>query len=200
MGRRARGLAALPERAVHSLLRSGRRLERRVDNSATRTGLDLGQHVYYISTVYSLVEIYEFAARLALSPAGDVFMHVEVEMANLKGRRLMLESIHYPLGLEYRITESAWKHFWEGAQTELIAKPRELSRWPPGTSSPGSASIWASTFSRNSRAGSGGERRRPPGGRVAREGSLFAINSMKRLQLNYGDSADTICPFWGRNR
>lgn len=53
-------------------------------------------------------------------------MQVDVEMANLKGRRLLPESIHYPLAREYRITEPAWKHLWEGAQTDLIANPREL--------------------------------------------------------------------------
>ena len=81
---------------------------------APEQGWTWGRHVYYISTVYSLVEIYQFAAQLALSPAGNVIMHVEVEMANLKGRRLMPESIHYPLAREYRITEPAWKHLWKG--------------------------------------------------------------------------------------
>ncbi len=86
-----------------------------------------GRHMYYLSTVYSFVEIYEFAARLALSPAGGGIMHVEIELGNLKGRRLIPESIHYPLGGEYRITLPTWNHVWEGAQTELIASPRELA-------------------------------------------------------------------------
>jgi hypothetical protein len=86
-----------------------------------------GQHMYYISTVYSFVEIYEFAARLALSPAGGVMMHVEIEIGNLKGRRLIPETIHYSLGGEYRITLPTWKHVWEGTQTKLIADPRELA-------------------------------------------------------------------------
>ena len=86
-----------------------------------------GRHMYYISTVYSFLEIYEFAARLALSPAGGVMMHVEIELGNLKGRRLIPETIHYQLGREYRITLPTWEHVWEGAQTELIANPRELA-------------------------------------------------------------------------
>jgi hypothetical protein len=86
-----------------------------------------GRHMYYISTVYSFLEIYEFAARLALSPAGGVMMHVEIELGNLKGRRLIPETIDYQLGREYRITLPTWEHVWEGAQTELIASPRELA-------------------------------------------------------------------------
>ena len=86
-----------------------------------------GRHMYYISTVYSFLEIYEFAARLALSPAGGVMMHVEIELGNLEGRRLIPETIHYLFGREYRITLPTWKHVWEEAQTELIAKPRELA-------------------------------------------------------------------------
>jgi hypothetical protein len=86
-----------------------------------------GRHMYYISTVYSFLEIYEFASRLALSPAGGVMMHVEIELGNLKGRRLIPETIHYQLGREYRITLPTWEHVWEGAQTELIASPRELA-------------------------------------------------------------------------
>src|SRR5271166_635704 len=83
--------------------------------------------MYYISTVYSFVEIYEFAARLALSQAGGVIMRVEIELGNLKGRRLIPESIHDPLGGVYRITLPTWNHVWEGAQTELIGRPRELA-------------------------------------------------------------------------
>jgi len=54
-------------------------------------------------------------------------MHVEIELGNLKDRRLVPETIHYPLGKEYRITLPTWENVWEGAQTELIAKPRELA-------------------------------------------------------------------------
>jgi hypothetical protein len=86
-----------------------------------------GRHMYYVSTVYSFLEIYEFAARLALSPAGGPVMHVEIELGNLQGRRLVPETIHYQFGGEYRITLPDWKHVWEGAQTDLIANPRELA-------------------------------------------------------------------------
>ena len=86
-----------------------------------------GRHMYYISTVYSFLEIYEFAARLALSPAGGVMMRVEIELGNLKGRRLIPETIHYQFGGEYRINLPTWNHVWEGAQTELITSPRELA-------------------------------------------------------------------------
>jgi len=86
-----------------------------------------GRHMYYMCTVYSFLEIYEFAARLALSPAGGVMMHVKIELGNLKGRRLIPETIHYQFGGEYRINLPTWKHEWEGTQTKLIADPRELA-------------------------------------------------------------------------
>jgi hypothetical protein len=86
-----------------------------------------GQRIYYINCIYSFLEIYEFAARLASSPAGDTAMFVEIGLANLKGRRLIPESIRYQLSGNYRIDVQEWSCPWEGRQTELIAKPRELA-------------------------------------------------------------------------
>ena len=86
-----------------------------------------GRYICYISTVYSFLEIYEFAARLALSPAGASIMRVEVELGNLQGRRLITESIRYPLSGLYRIDLPKWQRRWEGSQTELISTPRGLA-------------------------------------------------------------------------
>src|SRR5262249_44701302 len=82
--------------------------------------------LYYIPTVYSLIEIFEFAARLALSPAGAVSMQVEIQLHSLRGRRLVSTDIMVPLSGVYITQMPEWNFRWDGSQAELIAKPREL--------------------------------------------------------------------------
>jgi hypothetical protein len=86
-----------------------------------------GQFLYYIQTVYSLVEIFEFASRLALSPAGASSMHVEIQIAGLRGRRLVSTDIMFPVSGTCITEMPVWKYCWKGTQTELIAQPRELA-------------------------------------------------------------------------
>jgi len=52
-------------------------------------GWEPGRNMYYVQTVYSFVEILEFASRLALSPAGAAFMRVRIEIHGLQGRHLV---------------------------------------------------------------------------------------------------------------
>lgn len=86
-----------------------------------------GRFMLYVPTVYSLVEIFEFAARLALSPASAASMHVEIGLKNLEGRRLMSTDIMVPLSGVYVTQMPEWNYRWEGSQTDLIARPRELA-------------------------------------------------------------------------
>jgi hypothetical protein len=88
-----------------------------------------GQVIEYHHAILSLREIYEFAARLALSPAGAGRMRVEVDLHGLKGRRLVTGPTVEPKWsfLGYPAEAAEWKHQWEGPQTELIASPRELA-------------------------------------------------------------------------
>ena len=90
-------------------------------------GWSHGKHIYYVNTIYSFVEIFEFAARLAQSPAGAGRMHVEIDLRNLKGRRLVAEDICHALSGDYRTNMPDWKYPWDGSQTDLIARPRELA-------------------------------------------------------------------------
>jgi hypothetical protein len=83
--------------------------------------------IYYIPTVFSFVEIFEFASRLALSSAGAASMLVEVQLHGLQGRRLVSTDIMVPLSGVYVTQMADWNHRWEGSQTELIAGPRELA-------------------------------------------------------------------------
>jgi hypothetical protein len=51
-------------------------------------GWSPGTHLYYVSTIYSFLEIFEFAARLAQSPAGSSVTHVEIDLRNREGWRI----------------------------------------------------------------------------------------------------------------
>lgn len=86
-----------------------------------------GRHMYYVQTLYSFLEIFEFAARLALSPAGAPPMRVEIDLKGLEGRHLVSEEVMVPLRGTYATEMSEWNHRWEGSQTELIARPGELA-------------------------------------------------------------------------
>ena len=86
-----------------------------------------GSHLYDVSTIYSFLEIFEFAARLAQSPAGSSLMHVGIDLRNLEGRRLTQDDHAVMLHGDYRTDMPEWKHRWEGTQTDLIARPRELA-------------------------------------------------------------------------
>ena len=86
-----------------------------------------GRHLYYIQTAYSLVEVFEFAARLALSPAGAAFMHVEIQLRGLKGRRLVSTDTHVPLSGDYLTRKADWNHTWHGSQIDLSSRSRELA-------------------------------------------------------------------------
>jgi hypothetical protein len=86
-----------------------------------------GRYLYYIPTVYSFVEIFEFAARLALSSAGAPSMHVEIDLKGLQERQVVSTDVMVPISGIYVTQMPNWNYCWEGSQTELIARPRELA-------------------------------------------------------------------------
>jgi hypothetical protein len=74
------------------------------DHSAVRPpepGWGPGRFMHYTPTVFSFVEIIEFAARLALSAADAASMHVDVEIRGLCKRRLVSTDVMVPLGARY---------------------------------------------------------------------------------------------------
>ena len=73
------------------------------------------------------MEIFEFSARLALSSAGASPMHVEIDLEHLENRQIVTTSRDIFLRGEYRTQMPRWNHRWEGSQTDLIARPRELA-------------------------------------------------------------------------
>jgi hypothetical protein len=86
-----------------------------------------GQFLYYVQTIYSFVEVFEFAARLALSPAGAAVMCVEIELSGLQGREIVETDNRFRFSRTYATQMPGWKHRFEGTETELIARPRELA-------------------------------------------------------------------------
>jgi len=96
-------------------------------NWPAENGWAPSRYLYYIDTVYEFVEIFEFAARLALSPAGAPSMLVEVQLHGLQGRRLVSTDIMVCLSGDFVTQMSDWNHRWEGSQTDLIARPHELA-------------------------------------------------------------------------
>jgi hypothetical protein len=86
-----------------------------------------GQYLYYIQTINSLVEVFEFAARLALSPAGAATMRVEIQIERLQDRQIAEPDSRFQFSRPYTAQTTGWNHLWEGSQTELIVQPRELA-------------------------------------------------------------------------
>jgi len=86
-----------------------------------------GQFLYYLDTIYTLLEIFEFAARLALSVAGAPVMVVQIDLKALQGRRLTTTDSSIALRRDYRTNSAEWNYRWQGSQTALIAEPRELA-------------------------------------------------------------------------
>jgi hypothetical protein len=86
-----------------------------------------GQFLYYLDAIYTILEVFEFAARLALSSAGAPVMVVQIDLKGLQGRRLTTTDSSIALRGEYRTQSPEWNYRWEGSQTALIAEPRELA-------------------------------------------------------------------------
>jgi len=92
-----------------------------------RPGLILGIG----NTLFRFTEIFEFAARLAMTQAGDDTMHIEITVSNLAGRRLWVDSSdRMPISRHYTSSIKELPYQIELPRTELIAAPRELALKP----------------------------------------------------------------------
>lgn len=82
-------------------------------------------------TLFKLTEIFEFAARLALTEAGDESIHIEITVSGLAGRRLWVD-LHnrWPMFRKYEASLQELPYKIELPRSELIAQPRELSLKP----------------------------------------------------------------------
>lgn len=83
-----------------------------------------------LDTLFRFTEIFEFAARLALTAAGDNLITIEVSVAGLKGRSLWMDSLKRPMFRQYATSLEALPYRVELRRAELIAQPRELALVP----------------------------------------------------------------------
>ncbi|MGA7678304.1 MAG: hypothetical protein WCA51_08055 [Dehalococcoidia bacterium] len=81
--------------------------------------------------LFMFTEIFEFAARLALTEAGDGLIHIEITVGGLAGRRLFVD-LHniWPMFRKYEASLPEFPYTIELSRTELVAQPRELSLKP----------------------------------------------------------------------
>ncbi|GAI33014.1 unnamed protein product, partial [marine sediment metagenome] len=92
-----------------------------------RPGLILGIG----NTLFRFTEIFEFAARLAMTQAGDDVIYIEITVSNLEGRKLWVDShSRMPLRHNYIASIKEFPYQIELSRTELIAAPRELALKP----------------------------------------------------------------------
>lgn len=96
--------------------------------SPTRSGWQPGTLLGVQDTLFRFTEIFEFAARLALTEAGDEQMCIEITLRGLQGRALRLDSpSRLPFVHEYRASIKEFPLTMELPRSTLIADTRELA-------------------------------------------------------------------------
>lgn len=79
-------------------------------------------------TIATLTEIFEFAARLALTDAGDEVMYVDVVVGNLQNRFLYIDSHkRLPLDWEYRASVAKYPYRASIGRLSLISGSRDVA-------------------------------------------------------------------------
>jgi hypothetical protein len=88
-------------------------------------GWQPGKELRPASALYTYVETFEFAAKLAVTPAGADEMVVDTTLFGLKGRRLVSEPHRLPFRRELRATIDNFPYRQSFSRESLIAAPRE---------------------------------------------------------------------------
>lgn len=84
-----------------------------------------------VSSLYRFAEIFEFAARLALTPAGDKVMSIDIELKGLTGRKLWMDDPNRgSFFQDYIATIPSFSFHNEYTSDDLASKGRELSMVP----------------------------------------------------------------------
>lgn len=85
----------------------------------------------YLMANYTFREIFEFAARLAMSSAGAPEMCVEIEISGLNNRVLgtatARDRFQFKFAQPHRSLKDTWVHRWQGERAELLSSTRELA-------------------------------------------------------------------------
>lgn len=81
-----------------------------------------------LDAVRSFTEFHEFAARLAMTEAGDERVSVSLKARYLKGRTLISEAPHRRLLIQrYQTAAEDFSYSREVTRTELVAQPSEMA-------------------------------------------------------------------------
>lgn len=81
--------------------------------------------------LFTFTEVFELAARLALTEAGDELIYVEVTVAGLQGRSLWVDLPNrWPVFRRYQASLLDLPYRVEVLRTELVAQSRELALKP----------------------------------------------------------------------
>jgi hypothetical protein len=77
-------------------------------------------------TVFRFTEIFEFAARLSLTDAGDDFMHIEIKLVGLDRRKISGAHKRLLFGIGPALSPEFTRPF-NHSRLDLIARPKELA-------------------------------------------------------------------------
>jgi hypothetical protein len=83
-----------------------------------------------VDAVFKFTVIFEFAARLSLTDAGDEQMHIEVAVNGINGRSLLDLPGRWPFSQKKMASISELPYKVDLSRTQLIAEPRELALKP----------------------------------------------------------------------
>jgi len=103
-----------------------------LDQSGLRNapeGWNPGQTLSVEEVVLQFAEIFEFAARLSFTDAGDDVMRLGITIAGLNGRSLHVERSRWPLK-DYIASIDELPYQIDLTRLQLVAEPRELSLNP----------------------------------------------------------------------
>ena len=85
-----------------------------------------GQSLRVLSAVFKLTEIFEFAARLAITDAGAEAMNIEIEVRNIAGRVLSMESQNrLGFGREHKADAPDYPYEVLLETKDLVSSPRD---------------------------------------------------------------------------
>jgi hypothetical protein len=78
--------------------------------------------------LYRFTEVFEFAARLALSDAGSERVYINVTVGNLKGRALYVDdNQRWPFHRVHKASIEKFPQSFELSRSDLIANPRDIA-------------------------------------------------------------------------
>lgn len=89
--------------------------------------LQPGSSIYYQSTIYVFMEIFEFASRLSRSLAGTDFMRVNIELHGLSERRLVETDIRFLLPNRYISNQPDWTFNQTYSFIDLTTQSRDFA-------------------------------------------------------------------------